>query len=208
MITDSYSDRIRFARSLTKLSREAFQEKHGINKNTLKALELGKNSLTEKSAMHIATAIKNEGFSCSPEWLIFGIGAGPDSFNIADSLTNEISEQSKIICEVDFFKKNNNNSVTMMVTDASMIPTFNVGDYIGGILEKNITSHEKLKKFIGSVCMVFMVNNICLVRKITISSDGLVLLCPINSEYDTDVTTVNNIESMAYVIWHRTTRKI
>ncbi|MHB1949708.1 MAG: helix-turn-helix domain-containing protein, partial [Gammaproteobacteria bacterium] len=137
MLLGNYAERVRFVRSLTKLSREAFESKYGINRNTLKSWELGINTLTEKSAIQIADAIKSEGFSCSPEWLIFGMGPEPRSFNADDSLLDAISEQSKIIYEAEYFKKNNENSIVSMITDLSMFPNYEVGDYVGGVIEDN-----------------------------------------------------------------------
>ena len=71
---DNYSQRIRHLRTLTNLSREQFEEEFGINRNTLKSWELGKNPITEKAASQLTESLEKGGIICTPEWLIFGIG--------------------------------------------------------------------------------------------------------------------------------------
>ena len=202
MQLDNYANRVRFVRALTKLSREAFEKRYGISRNTLKSWELGINTLTEKSAKQISDAIEQEGFSCTPEWLIFGIGHGPHSDG---SLQNSISEQTKMVFEAEYFKKNNSNSITSMITDASMLPNFQVGDYIGGILDKNINKAEGIKKFIGSICIIYLATEIVLVRKIIMSKDNMILVCPLNTEFEADMINVFEIQAIASIIWHRST---
>jgi transcriptional regulator with XRE-family HTH domain len=205
MLFGNYAERIRFVRSLTNLSREAFQSKYGINKNTMKSWELGINSLTEKSAHQISEAIKNEGFCCSPEWLIFGLGSEPRSISSDETILNEISEQSKVIYEAEYFKKNNSNSEVVMITDLSMSPNYTVGDYVGSTLEKNIDHPDKLTKFIGKICIVHLLKEIIIVRKIIKGPNNHTLLCPINTEYDAEIITYNDIQSIGRVVWYRTT---
>jgi len=199
---DSYADRVRFVRSLTKLSREAFEEKYGINRNTLKSWERNINTLTEKSAKTLSDAINKEGFSCSPEWLIFGQGSEPRPLSERDDeiLFDEISQQSKLIYEADYFKKNNLNSITCMITDKSMYPDFKPGDFVGGI---NTEFKMNLGQFIGLSCIVSLKEDILLVRRIILSKNEHILLCPINLQYEADIINKENIMSIATIIWHR-----
>lgn len=201
---ESYADRVRFVRSLTKLSREAFEERYGINRNTLKSWELSVNTLTEKSAKTLSDAINREGFSCSPEWLIFGQGSEPRSLSEADDdiLFDEISQQSRVIYEADYFKKNNPNSIICMITDKSMHPDFKPGDYVGGI---NTDFKINLSRFIGSACIVTIKEDIILVRRIILSKNESILLCPINLQHEADIVKKENIISIANIIWHRST---
>lgn len=203
---DSYAGRVRFVRHLTKLSREAFEGKYGINRNTLKSWELGINTLTEKSAKVLAEAINEEGFSCSPQWLIFGQGPEPQPLDESDKLLfDEINQQSKIIYEADYFKKNNPNSVIFMITDKSMLPEFRAGDCVGGI---NIDFITNLNRLIGLSCIIHLNGDAILVRKLLLSKNEHILLCPSNSQYETDIVKKENIFSIANIIWHRTTYKI
>jgi transcriptional regulator with XRE-family HTH domain len=201
---DNYASRIRFVRSLTKLSREAFEEKYGINRNTLKSWELGINTLTEKSAKGLSDAINEEGFSCSPQWLIFGQGSMPRSLTEADDelLLNDINQQSKIIYEADYFKKNNPNSIINIITDESMQPNYNPGDYVGGI---KINFEKNLIGIIGSSCIIILQSEIVLVRKLLRGKNEHILLCPINIQYEADIIKKEDILCIASIIWHRTT---
>jgi transcriptional regulator with XRE-family HTH domain len=205
MMLNSYAERIRFVRTLTNLSREAFENKYGINRNTLKSWELGINALTEKSAMQIADAIQNEGFSCSPEWLIFGRGVEPRAFETDNKLLNSISEQSKIIYEAEYFKKNNDNSIVTMITDLSTLPIYQIGDYVGGIIEGNIRDSGNFKKFINRICIISLINETLIIRKVIKANKDLIVLCAINEEFEADVVTINDIHTIACVIWHRST---
>lgn len=205
MLLNSYADRVRFVRTLTNLSREAFEGKYGINRNTLKSWELGINALTEKSAMQIADAIKNEGFSCSPEWLIFGMGEEPRAFDTNNKLLRSISEQSKIIYEAEYFKKNNENSIVTMVTDFSTLPIYQLGDYVGGIIEVKIRNSENFEKFFNRICIVSLINETTIIRKVIKANNDLIVLCAINEKFEADVVTINDIHSIACVIWHRST---
>lgn len=203
MLLNSYADRVRFVRTLINLSREAFENKYGINRNTLKSWELGINALTEKSAMQIAEAIKNEGFSCSPEWLIFGMGEEPRAFDTNSKLLKSMSEQSKIIYEAEYFKKNNENSIVTMVTDLSTLPIYQIGDYVGGIIEGNILDSENFAKFINRICIISLINETIIIRKVIKANKNLIVLCAINEKFEADVVTINDIHSIACVIWHR-----
>ena len=136
-----------------KTFREAFEEKYGINRNRLKSWELGVNTLTEKSAKVLSDAINEEGFSCSPQWLIFGQGAEPRPLNeIEDKcFLDEINQHAEVIYEADYFKKNNPNAIVCMITDTSMLPEYKASDYIGGIKMDFITNPNR---FIGLSCII------------------------------------------------------
>jgi transcriptional regulator with XRE-family HTH domain len=199
---DTYANRIRFVRSLTKLSRGDFEAKYGINRNTIKAWEHGVNILTEKSAQILSQAIHAEGFSCTPEWLIFGNGEEPRPMAKDDenTLLNSINDQSKIIYEADYFKRNNSSSIVYMITDKSMYPHFTCGDYVGGIKKSISTSLEDL---INALCIFTLSEEIVLVRKFLLSNNKEVILYPTNPAYSPDITSLANIVSIAEIIWHR-----
>lgn len=199
---DSYADRVRFVRSLTKLSREAFEDKYGINRNTLKSWELGVNTLTEKSAKTLSDAINQEGFSCSPQWLIFGQGVEPRPLSEKEDglLLDEINQQTKVIYEADYFKKNNKNSIVCMISDKSMYPEFKPGDYVGGI---NLELVKNLNQFIGSLCIVTLKNETITTRRIILGKNEHVILCPINMQYEADIVKHKDIFAIASIIWHR-----
>lgn len=201
---DNYANRVRFVRTLTKLSREAFEKKYGINRNTLKSWELGVNTLTEKSAKILSDAINEEGFSCNPEWLIFGQGAEPRLLSETDDklLLDEITQQSKAIYEADYFKKNNPNSIIFMIIDNSMAPALKIGDYVGGI---NIDLLKNLHQLLDSLCIITLTTNTVLARKLLLEKNGCLILSPLNTQYKADVIKKEEIVSIASIIWHRTT---
>ncbi len=201
---ENYAERVRFVRSLTKLSREAFEERYGINKNTLKSWELGVNTLTEKSAKTVAEAIQNEGYSCSAEWLIFGLGSEPRPLSQTEDeeLLAEVDQQSKVIYEADYFKRNNTNSVVYMITDGSMYPNYKIGDYVGGIKEEPII---KINYFVGYSCIITLLDEIVLVRNCLLGKNDCIILCPLNTQYQADIVKIDDITSIASIVWHRST---
>ena len=90
-----------------------------------------------------------------------------------------------------------------MISDLSVFPNFQIGDYVGGISEKNIDDFEKLKKFIGSICIICLTNEILIIRKIIKSKDNLILLCPTNNKFEAEVVAINDIQAIANIIWKR-----
>lgn len=201
---DNYANRVRFVRSLTKLSREAFEQKYRINRNTLKSWELGVNTLTEKSAIILSDAINQEGFSCSPQWLIFGQGTEPRPLNQENEeiLLDEINQQSKLIYEADYFKKNNPHSIVYMISDKSMLPEYKPGDYVGGI---NIDFTHHLDQLTGLPCIVSIKNGNVLVRKLLRGKNKHFHLCPINTQFEADIVKSEDIIFIANIIWYRAT---
>lgn len=202
VMLDSYANRVRFVRTLTKLSREGFEEKYGVNRNTLKSWELGVNTLTEKSAKILSDALNEEGFSCSPQWLIFGHGTEPRPLSEADDalLLDSITQQSKVIYEADYFKKNNPNSIVCMITDKSMYPEFTPGDYVGGV---NVDIVTNLHNLVGTTCIATLNDDITVVRRILCGKNATIVLCPLNPQHEADVLKKEDIISIASIIWHR-----
>lgn len=200
---NTYADRVRFARSLTKLSRESFEQKYGINRNTLKSWELGVNSLTEKSAKLLSDAVNAEGFSCTPQWLIFGQGTAPRFITPEEDslIENEIDQQAKILYEADYFNKNNHNSIVFMITDKSMTPDLNPGDYVGGI---NTNHFNNKNNYVGEKCIVTLRDGIIIVRKFMPAKNGHIVLYPSNLEYEADIVKYEDITHIARIIWQRT----
>src|SRR3989338_555429 len=69
--------RIRMAPSLLPLNRTEFCEKHGLNRYTIQAWELGRNKIGLTSLRRFCEAMSKEGVFCTPEWLLHGKGDGP-----------------------------------------------------------------------------------------------------------------------------------
>src|SRR3990167_9027166 len=76
-IYDSPGERLKAIRSLVRLSRQAFESHTGISQHSLRAWEADINPLNEKTAVRLASIFEGLGFSCSPEWLLAGIGPSP-----------------------------------------------------------------------------------------------------------------------------------
>ena len=94
-----------------------------------------------------------------------------------------------------------------MITDLSMSPNFEIGDYVGGLIEGEIQDIDKLKKIFGKICIINLISDIVIIRKIIKGKNNLILLYPINTEFEAEVVSLNDIRTIACIIWHRSNLK-
>ncbi len=79
----SPGQRIVKLRRITRLSRRAFGEKHGISPGTLQNWEMDRyQTLTKKAVADLITAFQREGINCSVEWLLHGTGSQPSHHSL------------------------------------------------------------------------------------------------------------------------------
>ena len=202
--------RIKTARLLAGLSRKEMEEKHSISASTLQAWEIGKNPLNEKNSKRLINIFKTMSIICSPEWLLFGIGAPPQSFNKLQAIQktqdeNEIivwDDELSIQREIAFFSKVNKDPVIIIVTDDGMEPFYSYGEYVGG--KKRFT--ENINSVIGMNCIVQLKDQSTFIRKINKSSKlGLFNLFCVNSQTQVPEPVIIGVDLIfaAPIIWHR-----
>lgn len=160
--------RVKLARNLSNLTRKDMLERYNINPNTIHAWERGINCLTEKNALKLFEVFRQEGLSITQEWLLYG---EDPSFALTSKLDNKnqelqdilhIRRDLKIFDEIDYFRQNNINSISVMISDDALAPIFCVGDYVGGIR----LSNKDLTALVGEFCIVFTEDEQILTRKI------------------------------------------
>lgn len=160
--------RVKLARNLSNLTRKDMFQRYGINPNTIHAWEKGANCLTEKNACKLFEAFRQEGLSITKEWLLYGedpsFGHGPTLDEKNQELQDilNIRRDLKIFNEVNYFRQNNANSISTMITDEALSPLFCRGDYVGGVY----LSRQDLKMLVGEFCIILTEDKQILTRKI------------------------------------------
>ena len=149
--------RVKSLRQLTQLSRRAFAERYGIPAPTLQNWEDAKgNGLSEKGARNIVQVLKEAGIYCSVDWLMYGIGSGPQlqekRYEINEPLLDEgyVQDNNRIEEELSLFRKHYPNAIEFVVPDDSMEPCFTKDEWVAGVRYQA----TELYKVIGKVCIV------------------------------------------------------
>jgi len=159
------AERVRSVRAMAGFSRREIEEKYGINGNTLSGWERGIHTgLSKKGALQLIAMLKDKNIACTLDWLLHGIGSGPQQLFGSSADCVEIdadSEISSIHEEIAVFRKRHPNTLDLIVQDHSMTPCFNKGDYVIGIQHK-----QSFHKYIGLDCIVELVNGEILLRKL------------------------------------------
>lgn len=200
--------RIKTARSLAGISRKDLESKYGISMHTLQSWELGRNPITEKAASKLVEIFHSTGVSCSAQWLLSGSGKSPSllgsEFAPYPALNKHISslltQENAIQKEIEFFKTNNPNAMVVMVSDDTMEPTYNKGDFVGGIQYLNASDIEEC---VGHDCIVEISEGIYF-RRLMKRQNGYALVC-LNPQttIEDPVLFSKKILSATPVIWHR-----
>lgn len=204
--------RLKKARLMAGFTRQALENKHGISVNTIQAWESAKSPLSFKGANKIIQAFHDSGLECSIDWLLHGHGPSPrlkDEEDVHDMFSTEQGnnqlnweDESAILREIEFFRTSNLNSIVSIVTDDGMLPSYFIGDYVGG---KRKTA-ENFDKYIGINCLIETKEGSTLLRRLEASrSHSTYTLSCINPSTSVPYPVLYNIEiiSIAPVIWHR-----
>lgn len=200
---DSLGKRIQFIRRMAGLSRKSFQEIYHININTLQAWESDRISPRQKSTDSLIEIFERLNIACSREWLLTGKGEMPfivDSGELA-KMPLPIMPDESFLREIDAFKALNPNTIVISVVDSSCKPIYEIGDYVGGIKK----SHTNCEKSLGQVCIIGLLDNSILIRKLLKSQNNKFTLIPANPNiFSDDYIQYNiDIDFAAEITWHR-----
>lgn len=199
--------RLKLLRNLANLTREELCEDGTINKSTLSGWENGRfGGLTRDGAQKIILKINqlNKQVFCSLDWLMDGSGPQP-SVNPIPSFDNsrqQLDENLKIAYEVAFFKSNNPAAIELNIIDETMMPNYNVGDFVAG----NKKTGSQIKKVVGLDCIVSTEKNELLLRNIKngTKSEHYTLVCTNPCVHGIPSVMIDvKIQFAAPVIWHR-----
>lgn len=201
--------RLKTARMMTGLTRNGLEEKYKISASTIQSWEAAKaGGLTERGVARVLPVLHQEGVTCTADWLLYGIGTGPQPTNIplpADAgelLDHRLPDEKAIIQELLTFRNLNHNSVDLIVPDDGMGPQYQLGDYVAGIRR----TREEIDTVLGLNCIVQTAHNDMQFRRVKKGSrPGLYNLVCINADTEVFETTLYDQEliTAAPVIWHR-----
>lgn len=208
--------RIRMARSLLPLNRTEFCEKHGLNRYTIQAWELGRNKIGLTSLRRFCEAMGKEGVFCTPEWLLHGKGDGPSKIGSRgveikaekswvkpyQENTDEILE---IENEVEFFRENQitagHSVVVLKLPDNAMEPFYARGDYVGG----RAVPQALINQLIGQACVIEVGEGNFVLRRLLTAGTNYLL---VPSDYTEQTAILEKLGNVFEIIWHRKTGKL
>lgn len=195
--------RFRAARSRVKLSRIDFCAKHGLNPNTVHGWEMGRSVPSARLIKQFIDALAQEGIFCSEAWLLYEQGQAPVKINLqrssegiqpspndSDKATIKIESQ----CFIDTQTKAGHTPLVLEMSDNLMAPFFEQGDVIGGIVVK------QPELLATKICIVETSPGAYIVRRLLCNADKFILLC---ADVTKPVIVLDNLSSVATIIWHR-----
>lgn len=202
-------ERLRYVRSLLRVSRAYLQEKYGIPEVTLKSWENGTTKLTKIGAERCVEIYRNEGFIVSEDWILDGIGLDPKatvtvshyfSTPTSKSLPSE-DDEIAMVRDANLFKESHSNAVIMIVSNDDMRPFYKPGDYVGGKMRFG----NDLFNAINKDCIVHLKNGERFFRRLIKNSSGGYNLTCLNPNEETSEPVLFNVDvdGAAPIIWHR-----
>ena len=203
--------RLKIVRLMAGLTRKQIWKKYDISASTIQSWEAAKaGGLTERGVSRMMPVLQQEGIFCSVDWLLYGIGNGPQPINICAQVKENVwtmpalPEDKVITEELLTFRKCNadDNVVDFIISDDGMGPHFSVGDYVGG---KRRTGVD-IADIIGKDCIIETISNEIFLRRLKAGSrTGVYTLICTNPDTTVDTPTLydQNLLGAAPVIWHR-----
>lgn len=196
--------RLKKLRNMANLSRTELCEQHNININTLKGWEIGRHGgLTTNAAQMLCEVFATHGVICNVEWLLEKMGAAPQL--IAEfqqtPTANKSKEASQIDNELQFLRQSYQGLVDCKISDESMLPFYNKGDYVAGVA--NIS---KWKKLIGYRVIATLEDDSVVVAEL-LQCVKHNTLCLFASNGKKKTIHQPAIKSLAKIFWHRSPTK-
>jgi transcriptional regulator with XRE-family HTH domain len=205
--------RLKSLRKMADLSRKYLTTQYHISSSTLQSWEEGKaGGLTVKGAHKIILALRQEGVSCTTEWLLHGTGQPPHMSEkvyagkeiTLETLPNLVLNEGEVILkELNTFRQLNRDVLDMIIVDDGMNPFYQKGDRVAG---KRYFGEAAVEAAIDRDCIVETKSGEILCRRVRKgrSESSINLQCLYT---DTTVKTPFlydvDILSAAPVIWHR-----
>lgn len=202
-------ERLRRIRNLANLSRKMLCDEAEININTYIGYEVGRyGGLTLKGADKVIHYLSSKGVYCSLEWLMHGVGKGPevitdtDLISASDSYLGVISEEQKIRNELNVFHDHYKDAVDCQIINDGMLPTYEIGSYVAGVP----VSQSAIANILGSDCIVQLKSGEMMVRNLREGrvQGAYTLTCtnPDTLIYEPILYDVK-LAYAAKIIWHR-----
>lgn len=202
-------ERLKYVRSLLRLSRSYLQEKYGLPEVTLKSWENDTTKLTQAGAQRCVEVYRSEGLIVSKDWIMQGIGLDPKqtvtvSHYFATPTIKELpteDDEVAMMRDGNAFKESYPNAVVMIVSNDDMRPFYWPGDYIGGKMRYG----DAIETAVNKDCIIYLKNGERFFRRLIKNSAGGYNLTCLNPNEATAEPVLYNVEidSVAPVIWRR-----
>jgi HTH-type transcriptional regulator, cell division transcriptional repressor len=198
------SERLKFLRSLTGLSIKEFSLLSKISQSTLSKCEAGIYNLSPSLAKKLIKTCFDNNIKCTIDWLMYGAGETAKTLDLPKESNNNFHnlEVLSLTKEIELLHETYKNLEILAITDDSMLPQFNIGDYVCG---KSIDLNYILK-YLDFACIVETKDGKKRLRRIGYNS-GKYFLFGTNTnfkgsslfELEPEITKVSPI------FWHRIT---
>ncbi|MAV28298.1 MAG: hypothetical protein CMF43_00620 [Legionellales bacterium] len=192
-------------RGLAGLSRDLLHKRYGIAKATVQNWESARaGGLTRKGAQRILKVYHAEGVVCSFDWLMHGVGVGPELVSQLRSVpASDVPTKaslSGLAGDIDFLRTLYDHVVDMPLDDRSMQPAYPQSAHLVGISYYK----DHIQQAVGHDCIIHAVSHPPMFRRL-MPSDQVdhYHLVPLNLSGDFPIITNVEVLSAAPVLWVR-----
>ena len=188
---EARAKRVKYVReNLLNISRSELCKDSILKEGSLKGWELAAmGGLTEKGAEKLVARFKELGIYCTTPWLLHEIGYGPTRKQEHIDISN--SEEEQIAKELLEFRQQP-NAIDTIIKDDSMLPLLAPGNFVAGIVARNI------KTAINKECIIVMPDHSYLVRILQSGDDpGRYTLSSLNKNPSMMRQEIKNVSIIA-----------
>lgn len=178
---ESRAKRLRILRKMSGLTRSDFTRRYKISASNFQNWEGPRyGGLTEAAAIKFLECIRKEGISSSLEWLMYGSGAAPailpNAFEVDQHkrhlpahANSHLALPAEVQNELNFFRKNHNNTLDHCMEDDSMRPYYVPGEVVAGVSYRG----HHLISTVGRDCIVLLSNGRKLLRRVVAHDENV-----------------------------------
>lgn len=192
------NERLRFLRSLARLTRKDIAEKYNLPEITLNKWETGNLSLSDKGIIKCLHIYSCEGVIATEDWIKLGHGPFPYIINNQSKITHQ-GQYKNFDNDINYFKKTYSNCIIFEVKSDEMLPTYKMGDVVIGYVHEN-----NYKLLDNKCCIVTLEDETQLFRKLLVLENNKYNLQCINPLTNIKEPLLFNVKILAVapIIWH------
>jgi hypothetical protein len=207
---DTPGARLKYLRSILRLTRAYIEKKYKLPEITLKSWENGMIKISKNGIKRCVAVYKNEGLIVDEFWIADGKGLDPTVrlslghyFAIPSEIVNlpiDADDEIAMMRDAQEFRDRYSNGVVMIVSNDEMSPYYKAGDYVGGRVRSN-----EFESLINKDCIIYLKGGGQYFRRLFKDSLGRFNLACLNPMGRTAEPIIFNadIKSAAAVIWIR-----
>jgi len=186
------TERLKFLRYLTGLSRVDVQTKYQIPQVSLKKWENGVLALTRKGIERCLEAYANEEVYTTVEWVEEGIGPIP-------SLSVKIQDNCDLDDDLQYFKEKYPDCVVHQIESNNLYPRYKKGEIVVGVVHKG-----PLTELMTKDCIFELTSKKRGIAKVFIENRKINLIST-NSDLSQEKLLIANvsIQFLAPIVWHQ-----